>query len=242
MRSMLTQQLIFMATGAAAQAQLTPPSRRAPSRSRSQPFRSDPLCKPHRYRGRNGADRASGDPIGPRLGLANTMATISGDVQRAHGGSDQGSISEGRGGKPTGCSIPGAPGARRDPKRRQDNAGWKIITDAGTGARLGIPTKLVLSKNLRRQRRQMELYHRDYPDPAFAAQGSEPHHAKLAEREKKEPIGLTSTTPLSSRISSCCRIARPKEISTCEAPSRRLRFASSTVLYDQPLKIPVERW
>ena len=27
-------------------------------------------------------------------------------------------------------------------KRRQDNVGWKIVTDAGSGARLGIPTKL----------------------------------------------------------------------------------------------------
>ncbi|MBA2402208.1 MAG: trypsin-like peptidase domain-containing protein, partial [Bradyrhizobium sp.] len=27
-------------------------------------------------------------------------------------------------------------------KKRQDNAGWKIVTDPGTGARLGIPTKL----------------------------------------------------------------------------------------------------
>src|SRR6185437_3328795 len=28
-------------------------------------------------------------------------------------------------------------------KRRQENVGWKIVTDPGSGVRLGVPTKLV---------------------------------------------------------------------------------------------------
>src|SRR5215218_3893608 len=49
-----------------------------------------------------------------------------------------------RGAKQTGVLNPQERSILADTaKRRQENAGWKIVTDAGTGVRLGIPTKLV---------------------------------------------------------------------------------------------------
>src|SRR5436190_3033363 len=92
-----------------------------------------------------------------------------------------------RSAKQTGVLNPQERGILADTaKRRQENVGWKIITDAGTGARLGIPTKLV-------------------PQAASDANGTKwtsstgttqivlarrkeanPTTAKLAEREKKE--------------------------------------------------------
>jgi hypothetical protein len=49
-----------------------------------------------------------------------------------------------KGGKPTGVLNPQERGILADTaRRRQENVGWKIVTDAVTGARLGIPTKLV---------------------------------------------------------------------------------------------------
>ena len=49
-----------------------------------------------------------------------------------------------RGGKQTGVLNPQERGALAEAARkRQDNVGWKIVFDAGTGVRLGIPAKLV---------------------------------------------------------------------------------------------------
>src|SRR3977135_4756613 len=49
-----------------------------------------------------------------------------------------------RGGKQTGVLNPQERGVLSDlAKKRQDNVGWKIVFDAGTGVRLGVPTKLV---------------------------------------------------------------------------------------------------
>src|SRR5204863_8935980 len=49
-----------------------------------------------------------------------------------------------RGGKQTGVLNPQERGILADTaKKRQENVGWKIVTDPGTGVRLGIPTKLV---------------------------------------------------------------------------------------------------
>jgi len=49
-----------------------------------------------------------------------------------------------KGGKPTGVLNPQERSVLAETaRRRQENVGWKIVTDAVTGARLGIPTKLV---------------------------------------------------------------------------------------------------
>ena len=49
-----------------------------------------------------------------------------------------------RGGKQTGVLNPQERSVLAETaRRRQDNVGWKIVTDPVTGVRLGIPAKLV---------------------------------------------------------------------------------------------------
>jgi peptidoglycan hydrolase-like protein with peptidoglycan-binding domain len=74
-------------------------------------------------------------------------------------------------------------------KKRQDNVGWKVVTDMVTGARLGIPTKLVPQQasdangskwNSASGTIQIQLARRKEAAPSTA---------KLADIEKKEPPG-----------------------------------------------------
>ena len=95
-----------------------------------------------------------------------------------------------RGGKPTGVLNPQERGVLAEiAKRRQDNVGWKIVTDAGSGVRLGIPTKLVPQQSSDANGAkwssstgtiQIQLARRKEANPATA---------KLAEQEKNEPAG-----------------------------------------------------
>jgi len=95
-----------------------------------------------------------------------------------------------RGGKQTGVLNPQERGVLAETaKRRQDNVGWKIVTDAGSGVRLGIPTKLVPQQSSDANGAkwssstgtiQIQLARRKEANPATA---------KLAEQEKNEPAG-----------------------------------------------------
>src|SRR5229473_1844898 len=78
---------------------------------------------------------------------------------------------------------------RRSARRRQDNVGWKIVTDAGSGVRLGIPTKLVPQQSSDANGAkwssstgtiQIQLARRKEANPATA---------KLADQERREPAG-----------------------------------------------------
>jgi peptidoglycan hydrolase-like protein with peptidoglycan-binding domain len=95
-----------------------------------------------------------------------------------------------RGGKQTGVLNPQERGVLAETaKRRQDTVGWKIVTDPGTGARLGVPSKLVPQQssdangakwNSSTGTIQIQLSRRKEANPTTA---------KLAEQEKKEPAG-----------------------------------------------------
>src|SRR6202040_1138877 len=95
-----------------------------------------------------------------------------------------------RGGKETGVLNPQERSVLAETaRRRQDNVGWKIVTDAGSGVRLGIPTKLVPQQSSDANGAkwssstgtiQIQLARRKQADPTTA---------KLAEQEKKEPAG-----------------------------------------------------
>jgi peptidoglycan hydrolase-like protein with peptidoglycan-binding domain len=95
-----------------------------------------------------------------------------------------------RGGKETGVLNPQERGVLAETaKRRQDNVGWKIVTDAGSGVRLGIPTKLVPQQSSDANGAkwssstgtiQIQLARRKEANPATA---------KLADQERKEPAG-----------------------------------------------------
>ncbi len=97
-----------------------------------------------------------------------------------------------RGGKPTGVLNPQERSVLAETaKRRRDNVGWKIVTDAGTGVRLGIPTKLVPQE-------ASDVNGTRWSSPTGTVQvvltrrkETGPTTAKLAEREKKEPAGRT---------------------------------------------------
>src|SRR5712672_1837282 len=143
MRSMLAATLIFVASGASAQAQMT-----APSTTGAKPKRVATV--PIRPALQSPADTANAMAQAERQAIQSDLAWVG-----EYNGAITGEVSErmvaaikefqkGRGGKETGALNPQERGVLADTaKRRQENAGWKIVTDAGTGVRLGIPGKLV---------------------------------------------------------------------------------------------------
>ena len=192
MRSMLTATLIFMALvlGAPAHAQMTAPSTAGskPKTVATVPIRPPGLQSP--------ADTAGAMAQAERLSLQSDLAwvgqyngAISGEVsdrmvaaikefQKAHGS------------KPTGVLNPQERSVLAETaRRRQDNVGWRIVTDPGTGVRLGIPIKLVPQQS-------SDANGAKWSSPTGTVQvvltrrkEANPTTAKLAEREKKEPAG-----------------------------------------------------
>jgi peptidoglycan hydrolase-like protein with peptidoglycan-binding domain len=95
-----------------------------------------------------------------------------------------------RGGKQTGVLNPQERGVLAETaKRRQDNVGWKIVTDPGTGARLGVPTKLVPQQSSDANGAQWSSATGTIQIQLARRKEANPTTAKLAEREKKDPPG-----------------------------------------------------
>jgi len=95
-----------------------------------------------------------------------------------------------RGGKPTGVLNPQERGALAETaRRRQDNVGWKIVTDAGSGVRLGIPTKLVPQQSSDANGARWSSSTATIQIQLARRKEANPTTAKLAEKEKKEPAG-----------------------------------------------------
>src|ERR1700704_6949750 len=147
MRSMLAATLIFvtafLAAGTSVQAQLT-----APSTAGAKP--KAVATVPIRPALQTPADTANAMAQAERLGLQSDLAWVG-----QYNGAITGEVSErmvaaikefqkARGGKPTGVLNSQERGVLADTaKRRQETVGWKIVTDPGTGVRLGLPAKLV---------------------------------------------------------------------------------------------------
>src|SRR5580692_7607618 len=143
MRSMLTATLIFVAMAASAQAQMTPPSTAG---AKPKPVTTVPV----RPALQTPADTANAMAQGERQAIQSDLAWVG-----EYNGAITGEVSErmvaaikefqkARGGKQTGVLNPQERGVLADTaKRRRENAGWKIVTDAGSGVQLGIPGKLV---------------------------------------------------------------------------------------------------
>jgi peptidoglycan hydrolase-like protein with peptidoglycan-binding domain len=74
-------------------------------------------------------------------------------------------------------------------KRRQDNVGWKIVTDPGTGARLGIPTRLAPQQSSDANGAKWSSSTGTIQIQLSRRKEANPTTAKLAERERKEPAG-----------------------------------------------------
>ncbi len=189
MRSMLTATLMFVATIAAVQAQTTTPSTAKPKQAATTPARPA-LQSP--------ADTANAMGQGERLAIQSDLAWVG-----QYNGAITGDVSERMveaikeyqktsGGKPTGVLNPKERMVLAETgRRRRENAGWKIVTDAPTGAQLGVPTKLVPQQT-------SDANGTKWSSPTGTIQvlltrrkEANPTTAKLADREKKEPAGRT---------------------------------------------------
>ena len=189
MRSMLTATLIFVAAGTSAQAQMTPPSTAG---AKPKPVTTVPI----RPALQSPADTANAMAQAERQAIQSDLAWVG-----QYNGAITGEVSErmvaaikayqkGRGGKQTGVLNPQERGELAETaKRRQDNVGWKIVTDAGTGARLGVPTKLVPQQSSDASGAKWSSSTGTIQIQLARRKEANPTTAKLAEQEKKEPAG-----------------------------------------------------
>src|SRR5260370_9246463 len=179
--------VLFVVPGASAQAQLTAPTTAGakPKVVTTVPIRPA-MQKPE--------ETANAMVQAERLALQSDLAwvgqyngAITGDVSERMVAAIK-EFQKARGGKPTGVLNPQERGILADTaKRRQDSVGWKIVTDPGTGVRLGIPTKLTPEQT-------SDANGAKWTSPTGTIQiqlarrkEANPTTAKLAEREKKEP-------------------------------------------------------
>ena len=72
-------------------------------------------------------------------------------------------------------------------KKRQDNVGWKVVFDAGTGVRLGVPTKLAPQQSSDASGAKWSSTTGTIQIQMARRKEAGPTTAKLAEQEKKEP-------------------------------------------------------
>jgi peptidoglycan hydrolase-like protein with peptidoglycan-binding domain len=186
---MLAATLIFVAAGASASAQMTAPSTVG---TKPKPVTTVPI----RPALQTPADTANAMAQGERLALQSDLAWVG-----QYNGAISGEVSErmvaaikefqkAKGGKPTGVLNPQERGVLAETaKRRQDNVGWKIVTDPGTGARLGIPTKLAPQQSSDANGAKWTSSTGTIQIQLSRRKEANPTTAKLAEREKKEPAG-----------------------------------------------------
>src|SRR6202795_191825 len=189
MRSMLTATLIFMALGASAQAQLTPPSTAG---TKPKPVVTVPI----RPGLQTPADTANAMAQGERQAIQSDLAWVG-----QYNGAITGEVSErmvaaikefqkDRGGKPTGVLNPQERSVLAETaRRRQGDVGWKIVTDAGSGARLGVPTKLVPQQSSDANGAKWSSSTGTVQIQLARRKQANPTTARLAEQEKKEPAG-----------------------------------------------------
>jgi peptidoglycan hydrolase-like protein with peptidoglycan-binding domain len=186
---MLTATLMLVALGAPANAQPT-----APSTAGAKP--KQVATVPIRPALQTPAETANSMAQGERLALQSDLAWVG-----QYNGAITGEVSErmvaaikefqkGRGGKQTGVLNPQERQALAETaKRRQDNVGWKIVTDAGTGVRLGIPAKLVPQQSADANGAKWNSPTGTIQVQLSRRKEANPTTAKLAERERKEPAG-----------------------------------------------------
>jgi hypothetical protein len=95
-----------------------------------------------------------------------------------------------RGAKQTGVLNPQERGVLSEAaKKRQDNVGWKVVFDAGTGVRLGVPTRLVPQQSSDANGVKWSSTTGTIQVQMARRKEAGPTTAKLAEQEKKEPAG-----------------------------------------------------
>lgn len=189
MRSMLAATLM-LASATGASAQLTTPQLPAtkPRVVQTVPIRPPALQTP--------SETADGMGQAERLSLQSDLAwvgeyngAITGDVSSRMVDAIK-AYQKAKGGKPTGVLNPQERAALAETARRkQDSVGWKIVTEMTSGARLGIPSKLV-------PQQATDASGSKWSSPTGTVQvllsrrkEANPTTAKLADAEKKEPAG-----------------------------------------------------
>src|SRR3977135_2960140 len=197
MRSMLAATLIFVTAflpafwgaGTSAQAQMTAPSTTG---TKPKPVATVPI----RPALQTPADTANAMAQAERQALQSDLAWVG-----QYNGAITGEVSErmvaaikefqkSRGGKPTGVLNPQERGVLAETaKRRQDNVGWKIVTDTGTGARLGVPTKLVPQQSSDANGAKWSSSTGTIQIQLARRKEANPPTAKLADPAKKGPAG-----------------------------------------------------
>jgi len=190
MRLRLAAILIFLAAASSAHAQMTAPTTAGtkPKRVTASAVAPPALQTP--------VDTASAMVQAERLALQSDLAWVG-----EYNGAITGDVSErmvaaikdyqkSRGSRQSGVLNPQERAVLAETaRRRQDNVGWKIVTDPSTGVRLGIPTKLVPQQT-------SDANGAKWSSPSGTVQvvltrrkEASPTTAKLAERERKEPTG-----------------------------------------------------
>ena len=242
MRSVLSATLMMAALGLAAsdaRAQMTPPSTGG---ANAKPVTTVPirpaLQKPE--------DTAKALGQAERLALQSDLAwvgqyngAITGDVSERMVNAIK-EFQKSRGGKQTGVLNPQERGLLADTaKKKQESVGWKIVTDPGTGVRLGIPTKLV-------PQQASDANGTKWTSPTGTIQiqlarrkEAGPVTAKLAEREKKEPgrnIDYTVVKPDFFVLSGLQGLKKFYMRGTFKGDEVRIL----TILYDQATENTVE--
>jgi peptidoglycan hydrolase-like protein with peptidoglycan-binding domain len=189
MRSMLTATLMIVAATVAAEAQT---SGGVPPGIKPKPVTTIPI----RPELQTPADTANAMAQSERQAIQSNLAwtghyngVINGEV------SDRMVVAikawqKDHGGKQTGVLNPQERGALADAARRlQDNVGWRTVTDAGSGVRLGIPTKLVPQQSSDANGAKWSSSTGTIQILLARRKEANPTTAKLAEQEKKEPAG-----------------------------------------------------
>jgi peptidoglycan hydrolase-like protein with peptidoglycan-binding domain len=186
MRTVLSATLLVAGLASAAQAQMQAPTTAG---SKPKPVTTTTIRPPGVQ---TPADTANAMAQAERLALQSDLAWVG-----EYNGAITGEVSErmvnaikefqkSRGARQTGVLNQQERGVLADTARqRQESVGWKIITDAGTGVRLGIPTKLVPQQT-------SDANGAKWTSPTGTVQivlsrrkEANPTTAKLAEQEKK---------------------------------------------------------
>jgi peptidoglycan hydrolase-like protein with peptidoglycan-binding domain len=187
MRSMLAATLVVMATAVSAQAQTGAVAGIKPKPVTTVPIRPA-LQTP--------ADTANAMAQAERQAIQSDLAWVG-----HYNGAINGEVSDrmvaaikafqkDRGAKQTGVLNPQERGVLAEgAKKRQDNVGWKVVFDAGTGVRLGVPTKLVPQQSSDANGARWTSTTGTIQIQMARRKEAAPTTAKLAEQEKKEPAG-----------------------------------------------------
>jgi hypothetical protein len=188
MRSWLAATLIFVAAGTSAQAQMVAAPTTAgakPKRVVTVPIRPPGLQTP--------ADTANAMAQAERLALQSDLAWV-GEYNGAITGDPSERLVDAiknyqklKSGRQSGVLNPQERAVLAETaRRRQDSAGWKIVTDPVTGSRLGIPLKLVPQQTSDAQGSKWSSPTGTTQVLLTRRKEAGPTTIKLAEREKKE--------------------------------------------------------